>query len=52
MKILIDENLPARLTTSLRDLFTDMHHVDTLSLKSKPDTEVWRYAASQEYEAF
>ncbi len=51
MKILVDENLPIRLTTTLSDLFPAVHHVDTLGLKSRPDSDVWRYEVSNNYVA-
>ena len=51
MKILVDENLPPRLTERLADLFPEMHHVRDLALESKPDPDIWRFAHDNQYEA-
>lgn len=51
MKILIDENLPPRLSERLADLFPQMHHVRDLALKNKPDPEIWCFARDNEYAA-
>jgi len=49
MKILVDENLPLRLPKELADLFPNVDHASKLGLRSKPDSEIWRYAVSQGY---
>jgi predicted nuclease of predicted toxin-antitoxin system len=51
MKILVDENLPLRLPKELADLFVNVDHASKLGLKSKPDSEIWRFAVSQGYTA-
>jgi predicted nuclease of predicted toxin-antitoxin system len=51
MKILVDENLPLRLPKELADLFPNVDHASKLGLRSKPDSEIWRYAVSQGYMA-
>lgn len=51
MKILIDENLPHRLSERLADLFSEMYHVRALALEGKPDPELWRFAHSHGYDA-
>ena len=51
MKILVDENLPLRLSKELTDLFPRIDHASKLGLRSKPDSEIWRYAVAQGYTA-
>jgi len=51
VKILVDENLPPRLSERLADLFPEMHHVRELALKGKPDPELWHFARTHEYAA-
>jgi predicted nuclease of predicted toxin-antitoxin system len=51
MKILIDENLPIRLVSHLRDLFPEMQHFSAMGLTSKPDTDVWRFAVENSFAA-
>ena len=45
MRLLLDENLPARLVSSLSDAFPDSKHVSDVGLSSSPDEEVWRFAS-------
>ena len=51
MKILVDENLPLRLPKEIADLFPNVDHTSMLGLRSKPDSEIWRFAVSQGYSA-
>jgi predicted nuclease of predicted toxin-antitoxin system len=41
MKIKLDENLPLRLATLLRDLGNDVHTLHDESLLGHADTEIW-----------
>lgn len=45
MKILFDENLPARLVGDLADLYPNSTHVATLGLGGAGDREIWDRAA-------
>jgi predicted nuclease of predicted toxin-antitoxin system len=45
VKLLLDENLPAALTSALDDVFPGSTHVLTLGFGQTPDIEVYRYAA-------
>jgi len=44
LKLLIDENLPPRLTSDLADLFPESVHVSMIGLGSTPDGVIWEYA--------
>ena len=44
MKLLIDENLPARLSELLSSRFPDSVHVKHVGLIEADDREVWTYA--------
>jgi len=44
VKLLFDENLPARLIRSVSDSFPGSSHVSTVGLSSSPDEEVWEFA--------
>ena len=44
MKLLVDENLPPRLTRDLADLFPESIHVSSVDLGSTPDAVIWEYA--------
>lgn len=47
MKIKLDENLPRRLATALRDLGHDVHTLEEEMLAGHSDAEVW-HAAQRE----
>ena len=47
MKLLLDENLSARLVDLLRDVFLDLWHVQSVGLQGHPDQEIWEYARDQ-----
>ena len=47
MRILLDENLPVRLTRALRALGHDVEHVYTRELSGRPDPEVMALAQSE-----
>ena len=47
MKLLLDENLPARLVSSLADAFPDSTHLTEVGLSSSSDEEVWQYAKDE-----
>jgi predicted nuclease of predicted toxin-antitoxin system len=40
-KLLLDENLPVKLTGELRDVLGDIRHVRDLGLQSGSDTALW-----------
>jgi predicted nuclease of predicted toxin-antitoxin system len=44
LKLLVDENLSARLVRDLDDLFPDSSHVDSLGLGSTADALILEYA--------
>jgi predicted nuclease of predicted toxin-antitoxin system len=44
LKLLVDENLPARLVEELADLFPFSEHVARLGLASTPDEQIWEFA--------
>lgn len=50
MRIKLDENLPAALTTDLSQLGHNVDSVFTESLKGRPDKEIWN--AAQQAERF
>ena len=47
MKLLLDENLPARLVRVLADAFPGSQHVKGVGLEAASDAEVWTYAREQ-----
>lgn len=48
MRILLDENLPARLVAALRALGHDVEHVTAKNLSGRPDAEVRVLAESED----
>ena len=44
MKLLLDQNLSARLVQALQDLYPGSAHVKDVGLESADDTAVWEYA--------
>lgn len=44
MKLLLDQNLSSRLCDRLRDVWTDVVHVRSVSLATADDSAVWEYA--------
>ena len=44
MKLLVDENLPPRVSHDLADLFPESIHVSKAGLGSTPDADIWQYA--------
>lgn len=49
MKLLVDENLPARLARVLAEQFPGSHHVRDIGLERASDTEIWQIALRDEY---
>ena len=47
MKLLLDENLPARLASSLAEVFPGSTHVTEVGLSSASDEEVWQFAREE-----
>lgn len=47
MKLLLDENLSARLAVRLADVFPGSRHVRDVGLASADDAAVWDYARAQ-----
>jgi len=48
VRLLFDQNLSPRLVRLLADLYPGSVHVHELGLDAAPDTDLWRYAASQD----
>ncbi len=44
MKLLFDENLPARLVKSLADIYPGSKHVEDCNLENSSDDEIWKFA--------
>ena len=44
MKLLFDQNLPARIVNSLSDIFPNSIHVKTLGMTATDDRAIWNYA--------
>lgn len=45
MKLLLDQNLSARLTDLLADIYPECIHVRELGMASASDTQIWQYAS-------
>lgn len=44
MKLLFDQNLPARIVKSLSDIFPNSVHLKTLGMAATDDRAIWDYA--------
>jgi predicted nuclease of predicted toxin-antitoxin system len=44
VKLLYDQNLPARIVISLSDIFPNSVHVKTLGMGATDDRAIWNYA--------
>jgi predicted nuclease of predicted toxin-antitoxin system len=44
LKLLFDQNLPSRFTSSLADLFPGSEHLKLIGLAAADDQTVWDYA--------
>jgi predicted nuclease of predicted toxin-antitoxin system/uncharacterized protein (DUF433 family) len=44
VKLLFDQNLPARIVNSLSDIFPDSLHVKSLGMSATDDRAIWNYA--------
>jgi predicted nuclease of predicted toxin-antitoxin system len=49
VRLLFDENLSVRLVELLRAAYPDSTHVDLVGLRGRTDTEVWQFAAREQY---
>lgn len=49
MKLLFDQNLPPRLTSSLADLYSESSHVMALELDQASDREIREFASQNNY---
>jgi predicted nuclease of predicted toxin-antitoxin system len=49
MKLLIDQNLSRRLVEILAADFPDTKHVLHLGMEKKEDTEIWDFAAANDF---
>jgi hypothetical protein len=49
VKLLFDNNLSARLSAALADLYPDSVHVRAVELQRAPDDRVWDYAREHGY---
>jgi predicted nuclease of predicted toxin-antitoxin system len=50
MKILIDQNLPARLVRSLEPMFPGSTHVNAVGLGGARDIELWNFAVLNQFD--
>jgi predicted nuclease of predicted toxin-antitoxin system len=44
VKLLFDQNLPARIVNSISDIFPNSVHVKTLGMTATDDRAIWNYA--------
>ncbi len=49
MKLLLDENISARLIKTLVKDFPDSSHIDYLKMQGSTDTSIWDYAKQENY---
>ena len=49
MKLLLDENISAKLITTLIKDFPDSTHIDYLNMQGSTDTSIWDYAQQEGY---
>ncbi|MDZ8138428.1 MAG: DUF5615 family PIN-like protein [Nostoc sp. DedQUE04] len=49
MKLLLDENLSARIISRIVDLYPDSVHVKTLGLINTDDVVIWEYAKVHDF---
>ncbi|HEY0780782.1 MAG TPA: DUF5615 family PIN-like protein [Gemmatirosa sp.] len=49
MRLLLDENLSARLVAALGDVYPGSAHLEHAGLLGAPDTAVWAHAAAHGY---
>jgi predicted nuclease of predicted toxin-antitoxin system len=49
IRLLVDENLSARLVALLEDLFPDSRHVDQVGLRGQNDLAIWRCAEQERF---
>jgi len=49
MRLLLDENISARLIKSLVKDFPDSSHIDYLKMQGSTDTRIWDYAKQEHY---
>jgi predicted nuclease of predicted toxin-antitoxin system len=49
LKLLLDENLSARLTGLIGEIYPGSRHVEDCALLSASDEEVWRFAAKNDF---
>ncbi len=49
MRFLYDQNLSCRLIADLRDLYPDSLHVRDIGMKESDDSDIWNYAAQNDY---
>lgn len=49
MKLLLDENISARLVKYVLEEFPDSSHIDYLDMQGTTDTNIWDYAATEGY---
>jgi predicted nuclease of predicted toxin-antitoxin system len=49
VKLLFDENLSPKLARRLASLFIDSRHVHDCGLGASDDSQIWQYAAANDY---
>lgn len=49
MKLLFDQNLSPRLVVSLKIIYPDSSHVQTVGLDRAADEKVWEYASKNDF---
>ena len=49
MKLLLDENISAKLVKFLLDDFPESIHIDYLQMQGTTDSNIWEYAKANSY---
>lgn len=49
MKLLLDENVSARIIDRIIDLYPNSEHVKTLALTNTDDAVIWDYAKANDF---
>ena len=49
MRFLYDQNLSYRLVVELKDLYADSVHVRDVDMEESDDSDIWNYAARNDY---
>ena len=49
MKLLFDQNISYRISRKLKDLFPDCKHISECGLENSLDSDIWKYAKTNNY---